>query len=233
MEISVVIPAYNEASVIRGTIDDVQAYMNNWGVAYEIILVDDGSTDTTADAVRALPAVTLITNEVNRGKGYSVRRGVLAATGDLILFMDADNSTKIRELDRMRNEIASNDIVIGSRALASSRITVRQNIAKVSLGRMGNTLIRFVLGLPFKDTQCGFKLFRRKTQDIFKVMTLDRWGFDFELLFLASKRQYRILESPVVWENNFDSKVRAASYFSTFFDMIRVRIRYLMGNYKY
>src|SRR3989338_5547556 len=229
MEISVVIPAYNESSVIKGTLADVQAYLQNWGVSYEIIVVDDGSTDGTARIVRELSAVELIMNKVNRGKGFSVRRGVLAARGDLILFMDADNSTKIIELNHMRQEIDSYDIVIGSRALSSSRITVRQNVAKVSLGRIGNALIRFVLGIPFMDTQCGFKLFRRRTQDIFKVMTLDRWGFDFELLFLASRERYRIYESAVTWENNFDSKVNALSYFSTFFDMIGVRLRYLLG----
>jgi len=228
-----VIPAYNEASVIQATIADVKKYLDLRGMIYEVIVVDDGSTDGTASIVRAMPGVTFIANEANRGKGYSVKRGVLAASGDLILFMDADNSTKIKELDRILHEIESNDIVIGSRALANSQITVRQNIAKVSLGRLGNALIRLVLGLPFKDTQCGFKLFRRKVQDIFRVMTLDRWGFDFELLFLASQKGYKIHESPVVWENNFDSKVRASSYFSTFFDMIKVRIRYLIGTYKH
>lgn len=226
MELSVIIPAYNEDSVIEATVQEVLVYLREHVRSYELLVVDDGSTDRTAAIVGAIPGVTVLHYGRNRGKGFAVRYGVLAAKGDLILFMDADNSTKIHELSHFLKEIKDYDIVIGSRALSGSHIQVHQNRFKRSLGRLGNRLIRMVLGVPFEDTQCGFKLFRVATRSIFEQQTIDRWGFDFELLYLAYHQGFRIYESPVRWENNFDSKVSPWSYPKTLLELLSIRIRH-------
>jgi glycosyltransferase involved in cell wall biosynthesis len=227
MQISVVIPAYNEESAIEATLREVLAYLPTHFNSYEVIVVNDGSKDATAAIVSRIPGVTLVQYEQNRGKGYAVKHGMLAALGEVILFMDADNSTKITELDHCMKEIRDYDIVIGSRALADSRIQVSQNPLKRSLGRLGNLIIKSVLGVPFQDTQCGYKLFRRSVLVLFEQQTIDRWGFDFEILYLAHRQGFRIYESPVHWENNFDSKVSVFSYPRTLFELLMIRAKHL------
>lgn len=231
MDLSVIIPAYNETAVIGATLRDVLTYLQKRPMTYEVIVVDDGSVDDTISLVQNIPEVRLIRHNVNQGKGEAVKTGVLASRGELILFMDADNSTNITELDHFLNEIGNYDIIIGSRALIDSQIRVRQNPLKVLGGRLGNLMIRLVLGLPFRDTQCGFKLFRRETIKVFRQQTIKRWGFDFELIFLASVRGFRILESPVQWVNNFDSKVSSLDYAKTLKDLLSIRLNYLLGKY--
>jgi len=231
IEISVVIPAYNEERDITATVQDVHQYCRERFRSYEIIVVDDGSSDRTASAASAVPDTTVVRYQPNRGKGHAVKTGVLTSRGELVLFMDADNSTNIRELEHFIPELEGHDIVIGSRALADSKITVHQNPIKRKLGRLGNVVIRMFLGLPFRDTQCGYKLFRRSAIDIFQKQRLERWGFDFEVLFLAHKKGYRIYESAVTWTNNFDSKVTAASYLAVLIELVKIRWWYLLGKY--
>lgn len=231
MEISVVIPAYNEQAVILGTIREVQSYLKKNFLSWEIIVVDDGSTDETANHVESISGVRLVKLRHNNGKGYAVKTGMLASEGEYRLFMDADNSTNISELKHMIKEIQRCDIVVGSRALIQSQVIVSQNFLKKRLGRIGNRCIRFLLQLPLRDTQCGFKLFRASTKVLFEQQTLKRWGFDFELLFLAHKRGFRVHESPVVWVNNSQSKVRSTDYIRVLGDLMRVRWNWVRGKY--
>ena len=202
---SIVIPAYNESARIPATLEQVVACVRQRGWAAEIIVVNDGSTDTTAELVRAFarsaPEVRLVENPGNRGKGYSVRSGMLQALGEVVMFTDADLSSPIEEADRLFAGIAAGaDIAIGSRWLESSSQTHRQPLYRQFFGRCFNAVTRGVMGLHFADTQCGFKAFTRAAaQTVFQLQTIERWGFDPEILFIGLKRGFRIVEVPVSW----------------------------------
>ncbi len=202
---SIVIPAYNESARIPATLERVVACLRerNWDA--EVIVVNDGSTDTTAEVVgefvRTAPEVRLVENPGNRGKGYSVRSGMLQALGEVVMFTDADLSSPIEEAERLFAAIAAGaDIAIGSRWLESSRQTHRQPLYRQFFGRCFNAVTRGVMGLHFADTQCGFKAFTRSAaQTVFQLQTIERWGFDPEILFIAVKRGLRVAEVPVSW----------------------------------
>ena len=210
---SIVIPAYNESgripATLRSILDCVHAHQ--WNV--EIIVVDDGSRDTTAEVVRAIaaeaPEVRLVQNPGNRGKGYSVRNGVLHTFGEVVLFTDADLSSPIEEADGLFAAIASGaDIAIGSRWLERTRQTIRQPLYRQFFGRCFNGVTRAVMRLPFADTQCGFKAFTRAAaQTVFQLQTIDRWGFDPEILFIALKRGYRVDEVAVSWAHDERTRI--------------------------
>ncbi len=202
---SIVIPAFNESSRIPATLREVVACVRkqNWNA--EVIVVNDGSTDTTADVVleiaRSAPEIRLVENPGNHGKGYSVRSGMLQALGEVVMFTDADLSSPIEEAERLFAAIAGGaDIAIGSRWLESSRQTHRQPLYRQFFGRCFNAVTRAVMNLPFADTQCGFKAFTRSAaQTVFQLQTIERWGFDPEILFIAIKRGFRVVEVPVSW----------------------------------
>lgn len=220
--LSIVIPAYNEERRLPATLTDILNYVGDKGLAYEIIVVSDGSTDQTEAVVRALAMsdqrIKLLINEKNRGKGYSVRRGVLVARGEQVLFMDADNSTRIKELDVFCPLLNDYDVVIGSRALAASKIVKHQPWLRERTGKLFNLFVRIFFLSGINDTQCGFKLFRRPVAiEIFKRAKLDRFIFDVEVLMLARQLGYKIVEAPVVWENSKPSKV---SFWHVFVDII-------------
>jgi glycosyltransferase involved in cell wall biosynthesis len=202
---SIVIPAYNESARIPATLEDVVACVRERDWTAEVIVVNDGSTDATADVVRGFarnaPEVRLIDNPGNRGKGFSVRTGMLQALGEVVMFTDADLSSPIEEAERLFAAIASGaDIAIGSRWLGTSRQTHRQPLYRQFFGRCFNAATRAVMGLPFADTQCGFKAFtRHAAQTVFQLQTIERWGFDPEILFIALKRGFNIVEVPVSW----------------------------------
>jgi len=231
MQISVVVPAYNEEEVIADTVKEVREFLQNNFDSFEIILVDDKSTDSTLKIVQALPGVKVIRNLINHGKGYSVSKGVKSAQGDVILFMDADNSTRIVELNKFLPKIKDYQIVIASRGLKDSDIQIKQNFIKVFLGKAGNMLIRILVAPNISDTQCGFKLFTKQSKFLFDKLTIQRWGFDFELIFLARKYNLKIKEMPVVWRNNFDSKVTWWGYISTLLQVFKVRWNNIIGKY--
>jgi len=236
--LSIVIPAYNEAARLGRTLDRVLAFVSEQGWNVEILVVDDGSTDQTADIVRAYaeksPIVRLIANPGNRGKGFSVRNGVLNATGDVVLFTDADLSAPIEEAVKLLDAIDGGaDIAIGSRWLRSDLQTRRQSVARQALGRVFNGLLRVLLGLDFKDTQCGFKAFRAgAARATFPLQKIEGWGFDPELLFLAQKFGFKVAEVPVVWAHDDRTRINPlADGARMVADMLRIRWYYLSGQY--
>ena len=235
---SIVIPAYNEAGRIPATLRSVVDCVRQQGWSAEVIVVDDGSTDATAQVVRAFaagaPEVRLLQNSGNRGKGYSVRAGMLQALGEVVMFTDADLSAPMVEAERLFAAIAGGaDIAIGSRWLETSRQTHRQPFYRQFFGRCFNAVTRLVMGLRFADTQCGFKAFTRSAaQTVFQLQTIERWGFDPEILFIALKRGYRIQEVPVSWAH--DERTRM-SYLKDGIKMLEeiaiVRWNALLGRY--
>jgi len=210
---SIVIPAYNEEGRIAATLERVLAYVNQQNWETEIIVVDDGSRDATARIVRSYaerhPRLRLLENLGNRGKGYSVRHGMLEATGEIMLFTDADLSCPIEEAPKLFDAIAAGaDVAIGSRWLRSHLQTRRQSLRRQFLGRAFNLVPRLVLGLNYKDTQCGFKAFtRRAVLRIFPLQRIERWGFDPELLFLGKKAGFKVVEIPVAWGHSEGTRI--------------------------
>ena len=235
---SIIIPAYNERARILATLKSVVETVRAHKWSAEVIVVNDGSADETAQLVRdfalAAPEVRLMENPRNCGKGYSVRSGLLHALGDIVMFTDADLSAPIDEAERLFQAISDGaDIAIGSRWLATSRQTHRQPLYRQVFGRVFNALTRVVMGLPFADTQCGFKAFTRSAaQTIFQLQTIERWGFDPEILFIALKRGFRVDEVPVSWAHDARSKV---SYLRDGLRMLQdiaiVRWNALLGKY--
>lgn len=210
---SIVIPAYNESARIPATLQAILHCVRARGWSAEVIVVNDGSTDNTAEMIRncalTAPEVRLMENPGNRGKGYSVRSGLLQAQGEIVMFTDSDLSSPIEEAERLFAAIELGaDIAIGSRWLESNRQTHRQPLYRQFFGRCFNAVTRMVMGLPFADTQCGFKAFTRAAaQTVFQLQTIERWGFDPEILFIAVKRGLRVREVPVSWAHDERSRV--------------------------
>ena len=212
-QLSIVIPAYNESARIELTLDRVMACVAKQGWDAEVLVVDDGSTDATPKIVQAWmerhPGLHLIQNEGNRGKGYSVRNGLLQAEGEVVMFTDADLSAPMEEAELLLAAIRDGaDVAIGSRWMDKTRQTIHQPLYRKFFGRCFNWVTRVVMGLPFKDTQCGFKAFKRPVaQVIFRLQRIERWGFDPEILFIARKLGYNIREVPVTWGHDERSRM--------------------------
>lgn len=215
-EVSIVIPAYNESERLGGPLNAVLEYISASGANAELIVVDDGSSDDTADvATRVFSATpnvqsSVIRYEKNRGKGFAVKTGLLAANADVALFSDADLSTPIDEMSKLVQPILSGeyDVAFGSRALDRSLIGTHQPWRREQGGRVMNFIIRTMSGLPFADTQCGFKAFNLvKFRPLLDVMKIDRFGFDVEFLFVANHHKLRLKEIPVRWNDVEGSKV--------------------------
>ena len=235
---SIVIPAYNESERIVATLDKVLAHIAQERWVAEIVVVNDGSRDDTAEIVRRYgrqnAAVRLVENPGNRGKGFSVRNGMLHANGETILFSDADLSSPIYEAKKLFAALeAGADIAIGSRWLRSETQTQRQSLLRQVFSRTYNILLRLLLGLRFKDTQCGFKAFKREAaQQIFPRQRIERWGFDPETLYLARKAKLRVDEIPVEWANDDRSKVNPVrDGMRMFTEILRVRWNDMTGKY--
>ena len=212
-QLSIVIPCYNEEQRLPRTIARIERYLADKGVSYELILVDDGSSDGTRkimdEAAERNRSVRLEALPHNRGKGRALAEGVAAARGAEILVTDADLSTPIEELDKLRAELRKGaGVAIGSRALRGSRVEVSQPIYRVLMGKAFNILVQAVLLPGIWDTQCGFKLFRADVaHDAFAALTTDGFGYDPEVLYRAKKRGVKIAEVPVVWRNSAPTKV--------------------------
>jgi len=235
---SIIIPAYNESQRISASLDKILAYIaeQKWGA--EVIVVNDGSRDNTAEIVREYakshPIVKLIENPGNRGKGYTVRNGMMHAHGDILLFTDADLSSPIQEAQKLFAAIDKGaDVTFGSRWLQAELQTERQPFYRQAFGRIFNLLLRIILGLKYKDTQCGFKAFTQKAaHQIFSRQMIDRWGFDPEILFLAEKFGFKVAEVPVEWAHDNRSKINPVTDGAKMFvEMLRVRWANMTGKY--
>jgi glycosyltransferase involved in cell wall biosynthesis len=208
--LSVVIPAYNEAARIGRSLQAIQSYLRSKSFSAELIVVDDGSTDDTVQVVTQHPEIRVLRNDRNRGKGFSVRHGVLEARGSLILFTDADLSAPIEEADKLLAvlEASSADAAVGSRALQRELIGIHQSRFREWGGRFFNLLVQLFTGVRIHDTQCGFKLFRRQTtRRAFERQRVEGFGFDPELLFLIQRLGGKIIEVPVRWNNDPATRV--------------------------
>ena len=235
--LSVIVPAYNEEKLIKDTLFEVENFLSSQIYSYEIIVVDDGSKDKTFPILEGLRLdsknLTIIKNNRNRGKGYSVKEAMLFAKGKFRLFMDADSSTSIDQLINFIPFLEDDyDIVIGSRALEDSKIKKHQPFYKELFGNIGNKLIKIFAISEISDTQCGFKCFSSKSaQNIFSKLTIDRWGFDVEILAIANKFNYKVKVIPVIWKNRKETRVRKRDYLFTFKELLRIKVNLLTKKY--
>lgn len=236
-ELSIVIPAFNEERRLPETLRRVRAYLEARRADAEVIVVDDGSRDATAALVEArrgeFPGLRLVSNGVNRGKGYSVRHGMLEARGRIVLFTDADLSAPIEEADKLLAAMRDHEVAIGSRGVDRSLIEVHQSPLRELAGIVFNFLVRAITGLRFVDTQCGFKAFLREpSRIIFEQQRIERFGFDPEILFLAKRHGLRAVEIPVRWAHDPQTRVNMVrDSLRMFGEVLSIPWNWLLGRY--
>lgn len=246
--LSVIIPAYNEAERLPLTLVDVDKHLSAAEYSYEIIVVDDGSRDTTVAVAKHFAGIVrnlrVVENEKNRGKGAAVRQGMLEAKGNWRLFMDADNSTSVDQVEKMLPYFSAGggsafggkdayDVIIASRAIPGAELEPPEPLYKQLLGKAGNLFIQLVAVRGICDTQCGFKCFSEEAAErIFGVARSDRWAFDVEALALARRFGFRIKEVPARWVNDFRSHVKLSAYVTTLFEVVRIRWWLISGVYE-
>jgi dolichyl-phosphate beta-glucosyltransferase len=227
MEISIVIPAYNEEERLPTTLRTIIDYFENLSKDYEIIVVDDGSQDNTAEIAQHFnPRVNVIKLPKNSGKGAAVREGISHAQGDFILFSDADLSTPITEFHKLQESLENGShVAIGSRAIDSSLIKVHQPFYREFMGKTFNKIVRALVLRGIQDTQCGFKMFKNSVaKQIFSLAKIDGFGFDVEILYLAHKMNFKIAEIPVEWRNDTKSKISPVyDSLKMFFEILKIR----------
>src|SRR5882762_2963878 len=237
LDLSIIIPSYNEESRLPATLDGIAGYLQSYRGTAEVLVVDDGSKDGTAAVAEyfriKIPTLRVVSNGENRGKGYSVRHGMQEARGGIVLFTDADLSAPIEEVEKLLPAMQTNDVAIGSRAMDRSQITVHESPFREFAGIIFNKIVRLILWLPFVDTQCGFKAFRREAcKIIFEQQTIERFGFDPELLYLARHHGLRSVEIPVRWGHSPATKVSMLRYsLQMFVDVFAIRWNALTGKY--
>ncbi len=238
-ELSVVIPAYNEEARLPRTLESVYSYLSRHGKSFEIVVVDDGSTDHTVDVVEAFAqahsGVRVVSYAPNRGKGHAVRIGMLKAVGDMIIFNDADGSSPIEEIDKLEKSIAQGyDIAIGSRAKPDDQRVVEALTYRKYIGNTFNLIVQSLVLKGIYDTQCGFKMFRHHVaQDLFSVARMDGFAFDVEVLYIARLRGYTIEEIPINWTNVEGSKVNVFTDSpKMFLEVIKVAVGAWLGKYR-
>ncbi|OGX15624.1 MAG: hypothetical protein A2166_02510 [Omnitrophica WOR_2 bacterium RBG_13_41_10] len=236
--ISVVIPAYNENVRIVKTLEKTLDYFEIHNYLYEIIIIDDASTDVTYNLVDSLSRghsnIKILRNRKNMGKGFSVKRGVLESRGDYVLFSDADLSTPIEEIEKFFPHFNKGyDIVIGSRALKDSQILLKQPWYRKNMGKIFNLLVRLFIIKGIKDTQCGFKCFRKEVaHKIFSLQRLNGFCFDVEILYIAKSLGYKIKEVPIIWLNCLQSRVAIFNdSICMFFDLFKIKFNNLRKFY--
>jgi glycosyltransferase involved in cell wall biosynthesis len=240
IDLSVIVPAYNEAARIERTLERLRSYLAPSALSHEILVVNDGSNDGTPDVVRrwgrGVPQLKVIDRGANRGKGFTVKEGMLKAAGKIRLFTDADNSTDIAHFDLMKPLFDQGcDIAIASRDeldVAGAEQAVSQAWYKRAVGRLGNRIVQLVAVPGIWDTQCGFKAFRAEAAErIFSRTTIERWGLDIEVLALARALQYKVGMIPAHWINDDRSHVRPTDYLAVLADTFRVRWNFIAGKY--
>ena len=236
-DVSIVIPAYNEERRIGETLRAIDRYFDGKPLTRQIIVVNDGSSDNTAEVLDALRGeitdLIVISDSPNHGKGYAVKKGVEASRGEYILFADADNATPIEEFDKFYPLLKDNKVVIGSRYLSESNIVVGQPRYRVLIGRIGNMLIQFLLLKGVRDTQCGFKAFQHEAaREIFSRMRINGFGFDIEILCIACLLNFPVKEAPVSWYNSSESRIRPIKdAIRTFGELVCIKLNLLTGRY--
>jgi len=237
--LSVIIPAYNEEKRLLSTLSKICAYLSTKDFPYEIIVVDDGSTDNTLQMVKNFASsnrhIVILINEQNSGKGYSVRKGMLSARGEYAFFTDADLSTPIEEIEKCLPYLINGyDVVIGSRSMPGSDILVHQPWYREKMGKIFNFMVNMVLLKGIIDTQCGFKGFKREAvKSVFNRCKIDGFSFDVEALYLSRKYNFKIKEIPIRWENSPLSKVSPIKHsLQMFKDLIGIKIKDLKGDYR-
>ncbi|NDK08396.1 glycosyltransferase [Candidatus Gracilibacteria bacterium] len=235
--LSVIIPAYNEEKRIIDTLNKVIKYLSNKDYNYEIIIINDGSKDKTNDIINKSfndDRIKTISYNNNMGKGYAVKQGMLAGTGKYLLFMDADNSTPIEELDKLLYYKDEYDVIIGSRYMKNSNIIIKQSKFRIAISRVGNFIISLFLIDGITDTQCGFKLFQHNVaKNIFKFQKINGFGFDMEILFIAGIQGIKIKEVPVNWLNDFNSKLSPLKHsVKTLLELVYIKLNYFFDGYK-
>ena len=237
-ELSLIIPSFNEESRLPTTLEKIANYIRTKRPNTEVIVVDDGSTDRTAALAESwrnrIPQLRVVANGSNRGKGFSVRHGSLEATGEMILFTDADLSSPIEEGEKLFAALKDHDVAIGSRAVDRTLIEVHESPLREFAGIIFNKIVRIILRLPFVDTQCGFKAFRReRCRIIFEQQTIERFGFDPELLYLARHHGLSTIEVPVRWAHSPATKVSMIrDSLQMFVDVFLIRWNGLRGRYR-
>ena len=237
-DLSIVIPSYNEEKRLPTTLQRIAAYLKASGHKAEVIVVDDGSTDQTVKLAESFQGqianLRIASNGRNRGKGYSVRHGALEALGEIVLFTDADLSAPIEETDKLLAKLDEYDVAIGSRAVNRALIEVHESRFREFAGIIFNKIVRIILRLPFVDTQCGFKAFRReKCRIIFEQQTIERFGFDPELLYLARRHGLHTVEVAVRWAHSPATKISMwRDSLQMFLDVVVIRWNALRGRYR-
>jgi dolichyl-phosphate beta-glucosyltransferase len=235
IQVSVVIPAYNESANIERSLSAILYYLNHKNYDFEVIVVNDGSKDETLElAKKFLPEIKIIENPGNKGKGYTVKNGMLNANKENVLFLDADLATPIEEIEKALKYIDDYPIVIGSRNLKDSVILTAQPFYRQLMGKTFALLARVIAGIKVKDSQCGFKMMKREAaQKIFPKITINGWCFDVELLFLAQLKNYKIKEIPVRWiDNAATTKIKPfKSSLEMLRDLLKVKSNYRKGLY--
>lgn len=232
--LAVVIPAYNEAGRIVGTLQAICRYLAKQSYTSHIVVVDSASTDGTGDIVRrlSLPNVQVLTLSKKRGKGDTVHHGMLETNAEWVLMCDADGATPIEQLDKFWPYTERNQVVIGSRYGRGGAVYQEQTIPRIVVARLGNLLAQALLLPGISDTQCGFKLFRGDTvHAIFSQQTILGWGFDMEILYIARRLHYRIASVPVEWHNEAGSKVSSRAFFSSLGELLQIRLNAWSGKY--
>jgi glycosyltransferase involved in cell wall biosynthesis len=235
--LSIIIPSFNEESRLPRSLERIAGYLRESQIDAEVIVVDDGSTDQTISVAQSfqkqIPNLRVVSNGENRGKGFSVRHGSMEARGDIVLFTDADLSAPIEESAKLISALQTNDVAIGSRAVDRNLIEVHESRFREFAGIIFNKIVRFTLRLPFVDTQCGFKAFRReRCQIIFEQQTIERFGFDPELLYLARHHGLTTVEVPVRWSHSPATKVNMMKdSIQMFLDVFIIRWNAFKGRY--
>jgi glycosyltransferase involved in cell wall biosynthesis len=237
-ELSIVIPSFNEELRLPASLEKIAGYIRDKRPNSEVLVVDDGSTDRTAAVAESwrerIPQLRVLSNGTNRGKGFSVRHGSLEARGEIVLFTDADLSAPIEEGEKLFAALKSSDVAIGSRAMDRKLIEVHESVFREFAGIIFNKIVRAILRLPFVDTQCGFKAFRReRCRIIFEQQTIERFGFDPEVLYLARHHGLSIREVPVRWAHSPATKVSMMrDSVQMFLDVFVIRWNGLLGRYR-
>jgi dolichyl-phosphate beta-glucosyltransferase len=235
MHLSLIIPAYNEGKVLKQNLSKIISYLEGKKYSWEIVVVDDGSRDNTLDIAKSFKnkGVKAYQLEPNRGKGGALKEGFDKAAGEYLIFMDADLSVPLKNIDIFLGELKNNDVVIGSRRVEGSDIVVHQPLVRESMGKVYTLLTKIVTATNLADYTCGFKGFKNDVgKRIFKSSHITRWSYDAEIMFLAHKFGYKIKQIPVEWFNRVDSRVRLGSAaITSFADLIKIRIYDLLGKY--